>query len=77
MDLTVGDLSNFSGAALPHPLSVPVMTREAFAAAIGLPLTVLAAQCDRGYWPTLKIGKYSFINVELVRKSALAKEFVA
>jgi hypothetical protein len=56
-------------------LSVPIMTREAFAAAIGLPVTVLIAQCDRGYWPTLKIGKYSFINVELVRKDALAREF--
>lgn len=53
------------------------MTREAFAAAIGLPLSVLVAQCDRGYWPTLKIGKYSFINVELVRKSALEREAFA
>jgi hypothetical protein len=59
------------GSWLP---SVPVMTREAFAAAVGLPVTVLAAQCDRGYWPTLKVGKYSLINVELVRKAALSKE---
>lgn len=55
-------------------VSVPVMSKAAFAAAIGLPVTVLIAQCDRGYWPTLKIGKYSFINVELVRKNALARE---
>lgn len=75
MDRIVGDMSNFGGLPLQQLLAVPVMTREAFANAIGLPLSVLAAQCDRGYWPTLKVGKYSFINVELVRKSALAKEF--
>jgi len=66
------DFANRGGVGLPP---VPLMTREAFAAAIGLPTTVLTAQCDRGYWPTLKVGKYSFINVELVRKNALAKEF--
>ncbi|MBJ9655355.1 hypothetical protein [Burkholderia multivorans] len=67
------EFANQQGVASLPP--VPVMTREAFAAAIGLPVTVLVAQCDRGYWPTMKIGKYSFINVELVRKSALAREF--
>lgn len=70
----MGDLSNVGGVPVPQ-LSVPLMTREAFAAAIGLPVSVLAAQIDRGYWPTLKVGKYSFINVELVRRNALAREF--
>ncbi|MBU9490769.1 hypothetical protein [Burkholderia multivorans] len=74
MELIVGDLSNFGGMPMPL-LSVPVMTREAFASAIGLPVSVLTAQIDRGYWPTVKIGKYSFVNVELVRKNALAREF--
>lgn len=48
----------------------PLMTREAFAQAIGLPIGVLVAQCDRGYWPQLTVGKRVFINVEAVRLHA-------
>lgn len=36
---------------LSNSLCPPVMTRKAFAAAIGLPLGVLVAQAERGYWP--------------------------
>ena len=50
------------------PLSgIPLMTREAFAQAIGLPLNVLASQADKGYWPQIKVGRRVFINVEAVR----------
>lgn len=55
--------------------NVPLMTREAFAAAIGLPLSILIAQAERGYWPEIRVGKRVFINVELVRKRALEREF--
>lgn len=60
---------------LPLP---PVMTREAFAKAIGLPLGVLIKQTERGYWPTLKIGRRIFVNLEVVRIKAAerAVEFV-
>lgn len=56
---------------------VPLMTREAFAAAIGLPVGVLMAQAERGYWPQITIGKRVFINVEAVRLKAAerAQEF--
>lgn len=47
--------------------SVPLMTREAFAQAVGLPLRVLTSQADRGYWPQITIGRRVFINVEAVR----------
>lgn len=55
----------------------PLMTREAFANFIGLPLGVLVAQADRGYWPQITVGRRVFINVEAVRLSASqkAKEF--
>jgi hypothetical protein len=49
------------------------MTREAFATAIGLPLGVLVAQCDRGYWSQVTKGKRVFINVEAVRLEALRR----
>jgi len=56
-----------------RPTAVPLMTREAFATAIGLPLGVLVAQCDRGYWPQVTKGKRVFINVEAVRLEALRR----
>ena len=65
----------FETSAVVSALSVPLMTREAFASAIGLPVTVLIAQAERGYWPEIRVGKRVFINVELVRKRALEKEF--
>lgn len=46
------------------------MSRERFAAHVGLPLGVLIKQSERGYWPTVKIGKRIFINVEVVRIKA-------
>ena len=58
--------------SIPMPMvASPLMTREAFAAAIGLPIGVLIAQCDRGYWPQVTKGKRVFINVEAVRLEAL------
>lgn len=53
--------------------SVPVMTREAFATAIGLPVGVLTAQAERGYWPQITVGRRVFINVEAVRVLAAAR----
>lgn len=54
------------------------MTREAWAQAIGLPIGVLIAQAERGYWPQITIGKRVFINVEAVRLKAAerAAEFM-
>ena len=59
-------------------LPIPLMTREAFALAIGLPLGVLTAQAERGYWPQITIGRRVFINVEAVRIRAAerAEHFV-
>ncbi|MBV8380032.1 MAG: hypothetical protein JO369_04610 [Paucibacter sp.] len=58
-------------------VSLPLMTREAFASAIGLPVGVLIAQAERGYWPQITVGKRVFINVEAVRLRAAerAQEF--
>lgn len=56
----------------------PLMTREAFAAAVGLEAGVVIAQCERGYWPVITIGKRVLVNVEAIRVLAAqkAKEFV-
>jgi hypothetical protein len=53
------------------------MTVEAFSSATGLDLGVLRAQVDRGYWPTMKVGKRRLINCEVLRLKAAerAEEF--
>jgi hypothetical protein len=53
--------------------NVPLMTREKWAAAIGLPATVVIAQAEKGYWPLTHIGKRVFVNVEAVRIAAAKK----
>jgi hypothetical protein len=62
-----------SSAASVYLMTCPLMTREAFAHAVGLPLGVLIAQADRGYWPQISVGKRVFINVEAVRIKAAEK----
>jgi hypothetical protein len=42
---------------------VPVCTRERFAQFSGLGEEVVRGMCDRGYLPTVKLGKYSLINL--------------
>ncbi|MDO8417084.1 MAG: hypothetical protein Q7S87_12835 [Agitococcus sp.] len=42
---------------------VPVCTRERFAQFSGLDEGVIRGMCDRGYLPTIKLGKYSLINL--------------
>lgn len=62
----------------PQTFSVPLMTREAFALAVGLPVGVLIAQAERGMWPQISVGKRVLINVEAVRIKAAerAQEFI-
>ncbi|KVE38413.1 MULTISPECIES: hypothetical protein [Burkholderia] len=54
---------------------VPVMSREAFASAIGLPIGVIIGFCNKGYLPTVNIGKYSLINVALLQQRCLDQGF--
>lgn len=49
---------------------MPLMTPVAYAKAVGIEFSVFQAQCNRGYWPTIKVGKRVFINVEAVRIKA-------
>jgi len=51
-------------------LSAPLMTVERFALLVGLEPGVVQAQADRGYWPTLRVGRRRFVNVEAVRLAA-------
>lgn len=54
---------------------VPLMSRELFAQSIGLPVGVVNSWADRGYLMMYPIGRYSLVNLELLRKQCLDKEF--
>lgn len=64
-----------SATGLPMLPPVPMMSREAFAAAIGLPVGVIVGFCNKGYLPTVSIGKYSLINVALLQQRCLEQGF--
>jgi hypothetical protein len=51
----------------------PLVTRERYASACGLESGVFFAQCERGYWPLVSIGKRVFVNVEAIRIAAAKK----
>lgn len=59
----------------PSANYVPVLvSRERFSEMVGLPLGVVIGFINRGYLPTMTIGKYNLVNLELLRKRALEKE---
>ena len=65
------DLGQFAQVSLP----VPYMTREAYAAHVGLSPGVIQGWIDRGYIATVRMGKYNLINVALETRRALDREF--
>lgn len=42
---------------------VPIVTREKFAQLSGLEEGVIRGMIDKGYLPTVKVGKYRMVNV--------------
>jgi hypothetical protein len=56
-----------------HQIYSPVLTREAFAVAVGLDLGVVVSQCEKGYWPQIHVGKRVLVNVEAIRLAAAKK----
>jgi len=41
----------------------------------GFPIGVIQGWINKGYLPTVPVGKYSLINLELLRKNCLEREF--
>ena len=52
-----------------------MVTRERFAQMCGLPIGVIVGWCNKGLVPCVSVGKYSLINVELLRKRCLDRGF--
>lgn len=55
--------------------SPPLVSRERFAEMVGLPVGVIVGFVNKGYLPTVSIGKYSLINVAALQRSCVEKEF--
>lgn len=51
------------------------MHRENFAQAVGVSVDVVTGWINRGYIPTFEVGKYRLVNLALLTKLALDKEF--
>ncbi|WP_299947174.1 hypothetical protein [uncultured Microbulbifer sp.] len=47
----------------PPPVKAPVSTQEQYAIDTGLTLPTVRGQVERGHLPTIKIGRYRFINI--------------
>lgn len=64
-------------SSLPNYMP-PLVTRERFAELVfgSTELVgVVIGWCNKGLVPTVSVGKYSLINMELLRKRCLEKEF--
>ena len=55
--------------------NVPVMSRERFAELAGIEIGVLNGWIARGYLPVIEFGRYRLVNIALLTKMALEKEF--
>ena len=68
---------NSMGNITQHPITmamaVPLMDRERFAELIGVAPGVVLGWINKGYLPTVSIGKYSLVNVEALRLKAAQK----
>lgn len=70
----VANLNEFSDVKYQPSITHPIVSRERFAELTGLPLGVVVGFVNKGYLPTVSIGKYSLINIELLRKRCLELE---
>jgi len=47
-------------------IAFPVVTKERFAALSGLEVGVVRGMMDRGYLPTVKLGRHRMINLRVL-----------
>lgn len=67
---------NFEKLASPsvaQAINLPVLSRARFAELIGVDEGVVLGWVNKGYLSTVKLGKYSLINLEALRQSCADK----
>ncbi len=63
---------NMSALALQQ-VTLPILSRKKFADLIGVDEGVVLGWVNKGYLSTVRLGKYSLINVEALRQSCAEK----
>jgi len=72
----MGALDRIENLPLPllgQALTLPVLSRARFAELIGVDEGVVLGWVNKGYLSTVKLGKYSLINLEALRQSCADK----
>lgn len=64
-----------AGMTTPAEASPGLMTLEKFADAVGLPHGVVLGFLNKGYLPTVTIGRRRLINVVALQRECARKEF--
>ncbi|MBW9333850.1 hypothetical protein FEE59_10065 [Herbaspirillum sp. RU 5E] len=64
-----------SASVVERGVPFPLVTRERFAEMVGLPVGVIVGFINKGYLPTVSIGKYSLVNVAAIQRRCAEKEF--
>lgn len=54
---------------------VPVMARKRFAELVGVTEDTVLGWIQRGYLPVIEVGRYSLVNLAILNKIALEKDF--
>ncbi|WP_435101056.1 hypothetical protein [Arhodomonas sp. AD133] len=58
----------------PEQPNTPLMSKERFAQLTGVGEEVVRGWINKGYIPTMKIGRYPLINMEVLRRMCLEAE---
>lgn len=53
----------------------PIVTKKLFSQLTGLTEETIRGMIERGYLPTVKLGKHRMVNVALLTKESLEQEF--
>lgn len=64
---------NLSFPAVAQAITLPVLSRARFAELIGVDEGVVLGWVNKGYLSTIRLGKYSLINLEALRQSCADK----
>jgi hypothetical protein len=55
--------------------NVPIMERSKFAELVGVDVGVVNGWIERGYLPSIKMGKHRLVNIALLAKECIEREF--
>jgi hypothetical protein len=71
----MSDISDLSHIAVMQLSSVGLITLEKFADAVGLPHGVVRGLLNKGYLPTVTLGRRRLVNVVALQRECAKKAF--